>query len=61
MDLSKIDNIEFGEVTENDSPDFADTYISNANYNGEEMTESQLDEINENTEFVHEKLIEHLY
>jgi len=61
MDLTKIDNIEFGEVTENDSPDFADAFISIADYNGEEMTEPQLNEINKNTEFVHEKLIEHLY
>ena len=61
MDLSKVDNIEFGPIDHNDYPDYADAEIMSADYNGKEMSESQLNHINEQTEFVHEKLFEYLY
>ena len=42
-------------------PDFADAYISSADYDGFPMTSEQLDEINDDMDFVYEKLLEHLY
>ena len=54
MDYSKIDNVEVGGVDINDYPDFSDAFIINADYNGEAMTEEQLDQINDDLGFVHE-------
>ena len=61
FDYDLIDNIEFDDVDTSDYPDFVDAYIANANYDGEEMTEYQLDRLNEDKSFVYEKLMEHLY
>ena len=54
MDYSKIDNVEVGDVDINDYPDFSDAFIINADYNGKAMTEEQLDQINDDSGFVHE-------
>jgi len=60
MDKSKITNLVFEDVYSNDAPDYVDAYISDAYYDGEPMTAEQLDEINEDSDFVHEKLLEWL-
>lgn len=57
MDYEKIDNIEFENI---DYGDFCDAFISSANYDGIAMTDDQLDELNDDTSFVYEKLMEHL-
>lgn len=60
MDLSKIDNIEFGGVNHKDAPDYSDAYVLSADYNGVPMNANQLNDINENAQFVHDKLMDHL-
>jgi hypothetical protein len=44
-----------------DSPDFCDAYIESALYDGEPMTEEQLEEINQDSGFIHEQVYKHLY
>ena len=61
INLSKIDNIEFDQIDFKDSPDFSDAYILSADMNGIPMSETELDALNENRDFVHEKLMNHLY
>jgi hypothetical protein len=61
MDLTKIDNVEVDDIFTYDYPDFCDAFISSADYNGVAMTDKQLDEINENVEFVHECVFNQLY
>jgi hypothetical protein len=61
MDYSKIDNIRFENIDYEDYPDFCDAYISSADLNGVPMTEMELTKLNEDSEFVHEKLLEHLF
>jgi hypothetical protein len=61
MDTSKIDNIEFDDLCHSDSPDYCDAFISSADLDGVPMTEDQLAELNEDSEFVHEKLMDYLY
>lgn len=62
FDLSKIDNIELDGIDTKDYPDFCDAYISSADYNGVEMTEAQLDRLNEDeSEFVYDKVMNHLF
>lgn len=61
MDYNKITNIEFDGIDRNDHPDYCDAYIVAAEYDGVPMTEEQLDEINEDRMFVHERLMTHLW
>ena len=61
MDYKKIDNIEVEGIETTDYPDFCDAFISYADYNGVEMTEEQLDEINENSDFVYECVTDFLF
>jgi len=58
MKTNLIDNIEIDGVT--DYPDFANTFIVAADYNGEPMTDKQLEEINEDREFVQEAVMNYL-
>ena len=61
MDLTKIDNVVVEGVNLTDLPDLVDSFIASADYNGVEMTEKQLDEINEDYDFVHEQDLNSLY
>jgi len=56
MDYEKITNIEFDGVDETDYPKYDDAYILYAEYNGRDMTEAELEIINENRDFVLEKI-----
>ena len=62
LDLNQIDNIEVDGIDTKDYPDFCDAYITSADYEGREMTEDELDCLNdEHREFVHEKVFDHLF
>ena len=61
LDHSKIDNITFDDIDYDDYPDFVDAFIGSAEYDGEPMNECQVDEINEDSDFVHEELMAYLY
>lgn len=60
MEHSLIDNIVF-YYDMDDSPDFADASIFSADYDGFPMTENQLEEINNDSQFIHDKLIGFLF
>ncbi len=54
FNINEIDNITMGGIDSNDYPDFCDAYIESCTYHGKDMTEKQLDDLNEHeTEFVH--------
>lgn len=61
MDYDKITNIVFDNIDYNDYPDFCDVFIASADYGDREMTEDELEEINKDSEFVHEQLMDYLY
>lgn len=61
LDTSKVQNVELDGIDHKDSPDFADAYISWATYNGVPMTDEQLEQINNDKDFVHTKVLEHLF
>jgi len=62
LDLSKISEVEVDGVEMSDAMDFCNSYISAANYDGREMTEDELEDLNENhRDFVYEKVIESIY
>ena len=51
MDKYKVTNMTFGGV--NDYPDFADGYIESGEIDGRPLTEDELDELNEDSDFVY--------
>lgn len=55
MDYTKIHNVEVDGIDTSDYPDFCDAFIAFAFYDGKVMTEDQLDELNNDSEFVYEK------
>ena len=61
MNYDLIDNIEIDGIDTNDYPDFTDAFISYADYNGVEMTDEQLEALNEDYSFVHDCVYTHLF
>ena len=62
IDINKIDNMEFEGVDFNDYPDFVDAFLAAADYNGKEMTDEQIDYVNDTYyEFVNEQVYESLF
>lgn len=61
LDYSKIDNPVVVNVDTNDYPDFCDAFIESATYKGRDMTESELERLNEDSGYVYELACESLY
>lgn len=61
MNTDEIDNIEFEDLDPSDYPDFCDVFICYAELNGEPLTSTELNKLNEDGDFVYEKLMEHLF
>jgi len=61
MDKKLIKSIVFEGIDYSDYPDYCDAYIVSAEYDGSLMTDEQIDEINDDTDFLYELLIEHLH
>ncbi len=61
VDFTKIHNIEFDGVDTNDAPDFSNAFIMSCDIDGRPATEEELDIINDNSEFVYDALMDHLY
>lgn len=60
MDYKKIDNIEIDGIDTKDYPDFCDAYISSADYDGKPMTDKQLDELNEDGDYIYGHIMDYL-
>ena len=58
LDYSLISNVSFGGIDFDDYPDFCDAYIESADYNGVEMTEAELEIINEDIGYWHDDIIQ---
>jgi hypothetical protein len=61
MDYKLIDNIQVEGIDTNDYPDFCDAFIASADYDGKSMTDEQLEELNEDSDFVYECVQNHLF
>ena len=60
IDLSRVSDIEFSGVDNNDYPDYSDAFIESAMYRGREMTQEEMDDLMDNyREFVYKKLMEY--
>ena len=62
MNLSKVSEMEFDGIDWNDYPDFCDAYCIGAMYGDREMSDDELDELNEeHWDFVYEQMFNNLY
>ena len=52
MDYKKISNIRVENIDASDHPDYVDAFILSADYEGQPMTDEQLDKINEDGDFI---------
>ena len=60
MDYKKIDNVCMEGIDTTDYPDFCDAFVFSADYDGKQMTDKQLDEINSDSCFIQEEVHNHL-
>jgi hypothetical protein len=65
IDFSKLDDIEFDNINYRDAMDFSDAFICrcliNDNEQWREATEEELDEINDDSDFVYEELLKQMF
>lgn len=61
LNYDKIEDIELDDIDTKDYPKFCDAFVTSATYNGREMSEDELDELNEDADFIHEEVYKHLY
>ena len=47
IDIKQVADMEIGDINYNDAPDFSDAFIEAASYQGREMTEEELEFLNE--------------
>lgn len=61
LNYSKITNAKIVNIRMYDAPDFVDAFIESATYDGREMLDVELDLLNEDTDYIYQKIMEHLY
>lgn len=61
LDLSKVSNCQVAGIDHRDYPDYCDAYIEEAEYDGQPMTDEQLEELNDDQDFVYQKVIDHIF
>jgi len=61
LDYSQIEDVEVDGIDIRDYPDFCDAFIASASYQGREMTDEELDVLNEDSSYVYDCVQEKLY
>ena len=61
FDYSKISNVKVDGIDMEDYGDFCDAYITSADYDGEPMTDEQIEALNDDSEFVNQSVFAQLY
>jgi len=61
IDYTKLENLEVEGIDTRDYPDFCDAYIGYAEIDGLEATKEELEELNDNRDFVYELVWERLF
>ena len=62
LNLSQIENMEFEGVDFSDYPDFVDAFLVSADIDGRELTEEEIDYLNdEHYEFVNESVYDSIF
>lgn len=61
LDYSKLEDLDLDGIDYNDYPDFCDAYICGGYYEGRELTEEELDQLNDDRGFVYELVQDRIY
>ena len=61
IDYNKIKVLEVDNINHYDYPEYCDAYISEADYDGNPMSDEMLDEINDDDQFKYEAVMEYIY
>ena len=62
VNLSQIENMEFEGVDFSDYPDFVDAFLVSAEINGRDLTEEEIDYLNdEHYEFINERVFSSMF
>jgi hypothetical protein len=62
LDLTKVSSLQFDNIDHRDYPDYSDANICYGEYDGEPLTEDQIDQLkDEHPDFVYEKLIDYIF
>ena len=61
LDYNQIDDVQVAGIDTRDYPDFCDAYIESASYMGREMTEAELERLNEDSAYVYAAVENHIY
>jgi hypothetical protein len=61
LNYSLIDNVQIDGIDTNDYPDFCDAYIVSADYDGREMTDDEIELLNDDSDFVSEQVYEWIF
>ena len=59
LDYSKITDVEVDGIDYSDYPDFCDAYICGATYDGREMTEEEIEDLDSG--FVYDEVIKQVF
>jgi|TARA_Y100001951_G_scaffold15448_1_gene10600 hypothetical protein len=60
--LEEVEDMQFSDVDNSDYPDYSDAFVESATYKGREMTEEELNEINDDyRDFVYQKLMDWVF
>ena len=57
----KIDNIEIEGIDHSDYPDFCDAFIASCDIDGREATDAELEDLNDDTDFVYQAVCDYLW
>jgi hypothetical protein len=61
LDYSQIADVVVASIDLSDYPDFCDAYVESATYQGRDMTEEELEVLNEDGEFVYNHAVEQVF
>ena len=61
LDYSLIDNVQIDGVDTSDYPDFCDAFIVSADYDGREMSDDEIELLNDDGDFVLQQVYEYIY
>jgi hypothetical protein len=61
IDYSKISNVYVEGIDHRDAPDYCDAFIASADYDGHQMDDDMLEELNQDGQFVYDAVINQLY
>jgi len=60
--LEEVEGMQFSDVDNSDYPDYSDAFVESATYKGREMTEEELNELNDDySDFVYQKLMDWVF